>query len=650
MQLELSEGGFALRLDNGALFARHQEESLIEIGSQALFNEEIVEELIALKYWRVVQQSSASWQVELSHHEDFFESMMLMWQAEQATSISIKCSYAPGYYNKMLLRLANCKATQIYGIGMSDSINLQGSLQDLSLSDNRYHANVTALHLVRQPCYIHSLGYSLELVGCIGGVLDARQEQVLVLEMEGLASSIQIEQAAGLSQLVQRLAGRLKDNLEALQWATRAPIMGYKGPIDVILSKYQSGFGTPLAAIWLQDNARATFPSFGHVFIPNWQIAQSRKDHLKSGLDQLQSQNVPSICYVNGLVAEGTSLFNQGDDLGYFVLFKGFETYLYRSEEFQLAVVDLTNAEAFEWYAQVLADKILSLGVAGLLIDDGAYLPADVSLSSGSSQDCRMHWPLLLAKVLRRAIELHQQSLATLQPILLLATSAWRGSHQLIDALFLDSAHLIVDGAKWSLRASLRSMLSAGMSGYVATASVIGNVQSSSLDSAKASSQLIIRHGELACMSGFFWTQDSNPYQQRDYYNDAAIMKSLRRLAQLFVDLAPYRLQLLQEYQEQALPLMRAMALYDAQLFKLEDQYMLGSQILVAPVLTPDHTHHEVVFPAGKWQHFGSTLQVSGPTTQVVASPLGTPLAFYLMDTPNTALFASAAATFMAQR
>lgn len=54
----------------------------------------------------------------------------------------------------------------------------------------------------------------------------------------------------------------------------------------------------------------------------------------------------------------------------------------------------------------------------------------------------------------------------------------------------------------------------------------------------------------------------------------------------------------------------------------IDDQFLLGDRILVAPVLNPGQRSRPVVFPPGRWQgDEGET--VLGPTTQEVDAPLG---------------------------
>ena len=60
----------------------------------------------------------------------------------------------------------------------------------------------------------------------------------------------------------------------------------------------------------------------------------------------------------------------------------------------------------------------------------------------------------------------------------------------------------------------------------------------------------------------------------------------------------------------------------DAKSYGVEDQYMLGPNLLVAPVYTQGATSRSVYFPAGTWKHFFDKSVVVGPSTKTIDAPL----------------------------
>ena len=51
------------------------------------------------------------------------------------------------------------------------------------------------------------------------------------------------------------------------------------------------------------------------------------------------------------------------------------------------------------------------------------------------------------------------------------------------------------------------------------------------------------------------------------------------------------------------------------------DQFMLGEDILVAPVITKGQTERQIILPEGKWKYLGNT-EYDGGKTVTVPSPI----------------------------
>jgi alpha-glucosidase len=102
--------------------------------------------------------------------------------------------------------------------------------------------------------------------------------------------------------------------------------------------------------------------------------------------------------------------------------------------------------------------------------------------------------------------------------------------------------------------------------------------------------------------------------------------------------LAPYRAELMIQASQQGLPLVRPLWMHYpddlANIRQLPRSFLLGEQILVAPVLDPDVTRLDVQLPAGRWVHLWSDkLYDSKQGSSVsVDAPLGQPAVFYQAD------------------
>ena len=86
-----------------------------------------------------------------------------------------------------------------------------------------------------------------------------------------------------------------------------------------------------------------------------------------------------------------------------------------------------------------------------------------------------------------------------------------------------------------------------------------------------------------------------------------------------------YLRQLMKEASENGSPLIRTMFYEfpnDAACWRLEDQYMLGSRYLVAPVLYAGMRERSVYLPTGSWKNFHTGETVSGGQVLSVTAPL----------------------------
>jgi alpha-glucosidase (family GH31 glycosyl hydrolase) len=93
-------------------------------------------------------------------------------------------------------------------------------------------------------------------------------------------------------------------------------------------------------------------------------------------------------------------------------------------------------------------------------------------------------------------------------------------------------------------------------------------------------------------------------------------------------DLIPYTRSFMYEAARTGLPIMRSLIFAypdDAGLYDTWDEYLYGSEILVAPVTTPATTSREVYLPAGQWMDYNDMATVhQGPARISAQAPLGT--------------------------
>jgi alpha-glucosidase len=132
--------------------------------------------------------------------------------------------------------------------------------------------------------------------------------------------------------------------------------------------------------------------------------------------------------------------------------------------------------------------------------------------------------------------------------------------------------------------------------------------------------------------------EGNRPERNWQFDSDEETLAFLARMVRIFDKLKAYRLHALREYQENGLPPIRHPYLHyedDRRLHGLKYQYLLGRDLLVAPVIVPRRRSRHLYLPEDMWVHLWSGRSY-GPGWHRVPSPLGQPPVFYREGSPFT--------------
>ena len=140
----------------------------------------------------------------------------------------------------------------------------------------------------------------------------------------------------------------------------------------------------------------------------------------------------------------------------------------------------------------------------------------------------------------------------------------------------------------------------------------------------KPSEELYIRWMQFGLLSPFSRFHGTTPREPWHFGERA--LEATRAYAQFRYSLLPYLLAHGQESVETGLPLMRPMVMEfpdEPRIDSIDDQYMLGPDLLIAPVFQPGASRRTLYLPKGSWWNLdrpGSA--VSGPGFREVDAPL----------------------------
>ena len=276
------------------------------------------------------------------------------------------------------------------------------------------------------------------------------------------------------------------------------------------------------------------------------------------------------------------------------------QPYEYRytgSAQFFVGQFDFTAPQTDAFFASLL-DESLAHGYDGWMEDFGEYTPADAVSADGTPGPAMHNRYVTLYH--RSAHRFAQQ---TKRPLARFNRSGWTGTAEHSQIVW--GGDPTTDWGFDGLTSSVRQALSMGLSGVSLWGSDIGGFFS--LGSRSLSPELLIRWIEFGFASGVMRTQANGfdlPEKSRPQIWDDEILPVWRRYARLRTQLYPYLAAAQGQYDRSGMPMMRHLSLAfpnDERATARDDEYLLGDDLLVAPVLGPGETERELYLPAGRW-------------------------------------------------
>jgi alpha-glucosidase len=173
-----------------------------------------------------------------------------------------------------------------------------------------------------------------------------------------------------------------------------------------------------------------------------------------------------------------------------------------------------------------------------------------------------------------------------------------------------------------SLSLNIPMFTSLGLSGEPFVGSDIGGFIG------RGNGELLVRSYQVGFLAPFCRNHkqndgyDQEPWRFGKYYEDI-----IRKYLKLRYALLPFLYTTLEEAHRTGVPVFRPLLLNyqdDPNTYNLDDQFMIGNDLLVAPILKPDLTHRRVYLPAGAWYDYWTNQKYTGGTMISVEAPLET--------------------------
>jgi alpha-glucosidase len=175
--------------------------------------------------------------------------------------------------------------------------------------------------------------------------------------------------------------------------------------------------------------------------------------------------------------------------------------------------------------------------------------------------------------------------------------------------------------SSWAtLHQTIPTVLGLGLTGIPFSGSDIGGFAGS------PSPELYLRWFQMAAFLPFFRTHSSNTSAPREPWSFGDhVLGYIRSALQLRYSLIPYFYTLAWQASRSGLPLVRPLFWMDGRdrdLWEIDDAFLLGESLLVAPVIEEGARQREVRLPAGRWYDFWEGNVLEGPSLVSLPAPL----------------------------
>ncbi|GAB4843952.1 hypothetical protein Ancab_013916 [Ancistrocladus abbreviatus] len=503
------------------------------------------------------------------------------------------------------------------------------------------------------PFYMTSKMRSLYLEGHNYSIFDLTRQDRVHIQVRGTSVQGAILHGNSPTELIETLTGTIGRPPELPEWIISGAVIGMQGGTDAVRHMWDTlqSCDVPISAFWLQDwvGERKTF--IGSQLWWNWEVDPMRYKGWQQLVKDLSNQHIKVMTYCNPCLAptdenpnRRRNLFEEAKKLDILVKDKSGESYMVPNTAFDVGMLDLTHPSTGTWFKKILQEMVED-GVRGWMADFGEGLPVDATLYSGEDPiTAHNRYPELWAQINREFVEewktahVGEEKEEPKDGLVFFMRAGYRDSPKWA-MLFWEGDQMVSWQANDGIKSAVVGLLSSGLCGYALNHSDIGGYCAVNLPLIKyhRSEELLFRWMELSAFTTVFRTHEGNrPSSNSQFYSNHHTFSHFARFAKVYKAWKFYRIQLVKEAAQKGLPVCRHLFLHypkDEHVHKLTyQQFLVGTEILVVPVLDKGKRNVKAYFPLGEscsWKHIwtGKTYSKQGSEAWVEA-PIGYPAVF----------------------
>lgn len=551
--------------------------------------------------------------------------------------------------NRLWFRLPASESELVYGCGEQYShFNLRGRKVPVWVSEQGVGRNKKDLITLvadlvydaggdwyttyyPQPIFVSSRCYFCVVNGSSYMEFDFRKTEAFELAVWQLPVEIILCKCDDWLELLNKLTELVGRQPTLPEWILDGAVLGIQGGTKIMLEKIERMVNKNLkiAGVWIQDWEGRRVTSFGRQLMWNWVYSEELYPNLPKTIEDLRSRGIRVLGYINPFLALEGSLYKEASAKNYLVKKPDGQEYHVVVTTFPAAIVDVTNPEAFDWFKKIIKSNLIGIGLAGWMADYGEYLPTDAVLFNGESgENFHNKFPVEWARLNFEAVK----ESGKLNDTVFFMRSGYLYSSK-FTPLYWHGDQLV----NWSVDDGIGSVvpakLSLAMCGVAQIHSDIGGYTTLAKNVPEwirtvRTKELFMRWTELSVFEPVMRTHEGNwPDENWQFDSDEETMEHFVKMVDLHVKLKSYFLSCLREYHEKGIPLFRPLFMHypnEERAWTEQYEFLLGRDILVAPVLKPNVEKWQVYLPEDEWIHYWSGKLLQGGVHEIEA-PLGQP-------------------------
>ncbi len=352
------------------------------------------------------------------------------------------------------------------------------------------------------------------------------------------------------------------------------------------------------------------------------------KPFLESTIARLRALGIRPLVYFRPFVAneslgtEYSTEYNQALENGYVATTAGGHPFVFADNfAHSAALIDFTNPAAVSWWRGRI-DAALELGAEGFMLDFGEQIQPDMRFSDGAT-GAQIHnsYPVLVQKVTREAVEAYEATHPG-RSIVFYTRSGYSGEPG--SAAYENFNFPGDETTNWSQASGLasltRDMLNRAVGGAYGYGTDIGGYYDLG-GGEPTTRELFLRWTEWAALSPVFRLHGAITEEHAPWTPAIDAVGLYKRYSELHISAESYLSGLWKQADESGMPITRPLYLAypnDPQAAAQDQEWLLGPDVLVAPVVDRAATSQTTYFPSGCWRDPETGQEVVGPRYETV--------------------------------